>query len=142
MKKTIKVFCQYSNIDHALIKAVIRQTGGWDAFQEQALNIANHGINAGFHGFIYYSDTCKFYDTNKRLIVEMTENMADDYGQDIIMFVFGFNCLKGSEKQDIINTLFKSKRYHDTSVANALAWYAAEEVARAYADWTYEERHK
>ena len=132
--KTLKQFNIDSNIDSKLLRAVIRQCGGWDSFKEMAEDVSNYGADSGFHGFIYYFDTCKFYDNNKRLIVEFAEQMADDYGQDVIMFVFGFNCLKGSEKQDIINTLFKSKRYHETSVANALAWFALEEVSRSYCD--------
>ena len=142
MKKTINAFYQYSNINPALIKAVIRQSGGWDAFQKQALNIANHGINAGFHGFIYYSDTCKFYAKKQQLIVDLVEKQAIEYDyaspQDMVK---GFRNLD-STMSEIGHTLYGTKRQHDNYVANALAWYAAEEVARAYADWTYEERHK
>ncbi len=132
--ETLKQLCNDSNINPKLIRATVRQCGGWGSFKEMAKDVSNHGAASGFHGFTWYSDTCKFYDNNKRLIVEFAEQMADDYGQDVIMFVFGFNCLKGSEKQDVINTLFKSKRYHDTSVANALAWFALEEVSRSYCD--------
>jgi hypothetical protein len=36
-------------------------------------------------------------------------------------------------------TLYGTKRQHDTIVANALAWYAAEEVARSFVDWSESE---
>ena len=142
MKKTINAFYQYSNINPALIKAVIRQSGGWDAFQEQALDIANHGINAGFSGWIYYNVTCAFYAKNRALIVDLVGSQADEYGCDSAQdMVKGFRNLD-STMPEIGHTLYGTKRQHDNYVANALAWYAAEEVARAYADWTYEERHK
>ena len=142
MKKTIKVFCQYSNIDHALIKAVIRQSGGWDAFQKQALDIANYGIAGGFSGWTYYNETCAFYAKNQKLIVDLAEKQADEYDyaspQDMVK---SFRHLDAT-LSEIGLTLYGTKRQHDNYVANALAWYAAEEVARAYAGWTYEERHK
>lgn len=132
--ETLKQFCNDSNINPKLIRAVVRRCGGWDSFKEITEDVSNHGGFVGFHGFIYYSDTCKFYDNNKRLIVEFAEQMAYEFGQDVIMFVFGFNCLKGATKQEVIDTLFKSKRYHDASVANALAWFVLEEVSRSYCD--------
>lgn len=142
MKKTIKAFCQYANVDSNLIKAVIRQSGGWRDFQENALDIANHGISGGFCGWIYYNETCTFYAKNQKLIVALVESQADEYGyQSAQDMVKGFRHLDAT-LSEIGLTLYGTKRQHDTYVANALVWYAAEEVARAYADWTYEERHK
>jgi len=142
MKKTVKAFCQYANVDSNLAKAVIRQSGGWCSFQEHALDIANYGIAGGFGGWIYYTETCEFYAKNQQLISNLVESQADEYGyqsaQDMIK---GFRNLD-STMSEIGYTLYGTKRQHDTCVANALAWYAVEEVTRAYADWTYEERHK
>jgi hypothetical protein len=142
MKKTIKAFCQYASVDSNLIKAVIRQSGGWRSFQEHALDIANHGIAGGFNGWIYYTETCEFYAKNQQLIVDMVEKQADEYdyasAQDMVK---GFRSLDAT-MSEIGYTLFGNKRQHDNYVANALAWYAAEEVARAYAEWTFGERHK
>lgn len=142
MKKTLKAFCHYANVDSKLVKAVIRQSGGWRDFQENALYIANNGVAGGFSGWIYYIETCEFYAKNQQLIVDMVEKQADEYGyqsaQDMIK---GFRSLD-SKMSEIGYTLYGTKHQHDNYIANALAWYAAEEVARAYADWTYEERHK
>ncbi len=142
MKKTIKSFCQYSNIDSNLTKAVIRQSGGWRDFQENALDIANHGISGGFCGWIYYNETCTFYAKNQKLIVDLAEKQAIEYDyaspQDMVK---SFRHLDAT-LSEIGLTLYGTKRQHDNHVANALVWWAAEEVARAYADWTYEERHK
>ena len=131
MKKTIKVFCQYSNIDHALIKAVIRQSGGWDAFQEQALDIANYGISGGFSGWIYYTETCAFYAKNQQLIVDLVEKQAIEYDyaspQDMVK---SFRHLDAT-LSEIGFTLYGTKRQHDNYVANALVWYAAEKAFRS-----------
>ena len=139
MKKTIKAFCQYSSINPDLIKSVIRQSGGWEAFQENALDIANHGISGGFSGWIYYNETCAFYAKNQQLIVDMVEKQADEYGyqsaQDMLIF-------KPFTMSEIGYTLYGNKHQHENYIANALAWYIAEEVANEYAGWTFEERHK
>ncbi len=142
MKKTIKAFCQHSNVDSNLIKAVIRQSGGWRDFQENAPYIANNGVAGGFSGWIYYTETGEFYAKNQQLISNLVESQADEYGyqsaQELVK-----RCGKlDSTMSEIGYTLFGTKRQHANYVANALAWYAAEEVARAYTDWIYEECHK
>lgn len=142
MKKTIKAFCQYSNINPDLIKAVIRQSGGWDAFQENALDIANHGIDAGFSGWIYYTETVEFYAKNQKLIVTLVESQADEYGYQSAQELVKSFCHLDATLSEIGYTIYGNKRQHDTQVANALAWYIAEEVSRAFADWTYEERNQ
>jgi len=142
MKKTVKAFCQYANVDSNLVKAVIRQSGGWRDFQEIALDVANYGVAGGFSGWIYYTETCEFYAKNQQLISDLVESQANDYGyQSAQELVKGFRNLDAT-MSEIGYTLYGTKRQHDTCVANTLAWYIAEEVARAYAGWTYEERHQ
>lgn len=135
MKRTIKSFCGFSRINSNLIRAVIRQSGGWSDFQEKARNISNHGISGGFSGWIYYTETCAFYAKNQSLIVELVESQSDEYGyrsaQDMVN---GFRSLDAT-LSEIAYTLYCKNRPHDIQVANALAWFAAEEVARAYNDW-------
>ena len=46
MQKTLKNFIEYSSINAELIRAVIRQSGGWETFQEIAPDIANYGITS------------------------------------------------------------------------------------------------
>jgi len=144
MKKTIKAFCQYANIDSNLIKAVIRQSGGWSDFQEQASDIANHGTSGRFYGWIYHThtDTCEFYAKNQQLISDLVESQADEYGYASAQDMVKKFCGMDSTMSEIRYTLYGNKRQHDIYVANALVWYAAEKVARAYADWIYEERHQ
>ena len=136
MKKTIKNFIEYSDIDAGLIRAVVRQSGGWLSFQESAPDIANHGIAGGFGGWIYYTETCQFYAKNQSTIVDLVEDQSDEYGyhsaQDMIK---SFNSIDAT-LSEIGCTLYGNKRQHDTQVANVLTWFAAEEVARAFVDWS------
>jgi hypothetical protein len=134
MKKTLKSFIENSGIDANLIRAVIRQSGGWQSFQESAPDINNHGISGGFSGWIYYNETCTFYAKNQGTIAVLVENWANDSNLSPIDFVAGFHCFS-ADKPSVGKTLYGTKRQHDTQVANALAWFAAEEVARSFVDW-------
>ena len=138
MKKTLKNFIEYSSIDASLIRAVIRQSGGWGwlDFQEKATDISNHGIACGFSGWIYYAETCEFYAKNQGLIVELVEHQADEYGYKSACDMVKSFCSIDATLSEIGYTLYGNKRQHDTIVANALAWFAAEEVTRAFVDWS------
>lgn len=138
MKKTLKNFIEYSSIDAGLIRAVIRQSGGWGDFQEKAQDIANHGIAGGFSGWIYYTETCEFYAKNQGVIIALVEHWSNDSNLSPIDFVSGFYCFD-ADKPSVGKTLYGNKRQHDTQVANALAWFAAEEVARSFVDWSESE---
>ena len=136
---TLKQFCEHSNIDAALIRAVVRQFGGWDSFCESAQDVANHGIDGGFHGFIYYADTLKFARTNKAIIMAMAKQQADEFGQSVMEMIAGFNCLKMAP-DELAEALYNTHSENRTQVLNALAWYAGEEVCRSYVDWQYENK--
>lgn len=139
MKKTLKNFIKNSNIDPSLIRATVRQSGGRQSFQESAPDINNHGIAGGFSGWIYYTETCAFYAKNQSLIVELLESQSGEYGyKSAPDMVKSFRSLD-STSSEIGYTLYGNKRQHDTIVANALAWFAAEEVARAFVDWSESE---
>jgi hypothetical protein len=146
--KTIKEFCNKSHIDAGLIRAVIRQMGGYEAFKDHAQDICQHGIGGGFRGFIYNVDTVAFYARNRAAINKMAADMASDIGEGgAIEMIGSFNCLSTRSKKpgdysrvpdytpdEIGATLYGNKSRMDTQIANALAWFAAEEVARAYCD--------
>ena len=132
---TLKAFTEKSSIDAKLIRAVVRQFGSWEYFTESAEDICNHGADSGFGQFVYYVDTCAFYARNRALIVALVESMAEEFGQGSGEMVQGFNCLgKDYTMTEIGRTLYGNKSQHQTQVANALAWFALEEVARAYVD--------
>lgn len=132
---TIKQMIENSDIPASLIRATIKQFGGFDMFKESAIDVTNHGISGGFNGFIYYTDTCTFYAKHRKGIVEFSKDFAREVTDNgsIIEMVKGFNCLDATE-EEIAVTLYNHKSQHDTQVANALAWFAAEEVCRLYCD--------
>ena len=124
-----------TNINSSLIDAVINQFGGKESFKESASDVSNNGINGGFGGFIYYNETVKFAQDNKALIMEMAEEQAQEFGSDgAFAMIKGFNCLNNEYNQSDIAAAIYSDSDDSTQVLNALAWYAAEEVCRAYTD--------
>lgn len=131
--KTIKAFTASSNIPATLIRAVIRQVGGFESFKEMAQDVSSHGADGGFHGFIYHTDTVKFTKNNKATILEYAASEAHTFGQTMIGMIAGFNCLKYTEVE-AAEALYNSRSENRTEMYNALAWYALEEVSRSYCD--------
>ena len=138
MKTTVSFcdLCANSSIPAKLIRATVKQCGGWANFKDMAQDVTNNGAAGGFCGFIYYSDTLEFYARNRASILSALESLANDLGEGgAIDLVRGFRCLhENATDSEIAQTLYGSKRNHDTQVANALAWFALEEVSRAYCD--------
>lgn len=99
-------------------------------------DISNHGIDGGFGQFVYYKDTVKFFDDNKTDILAMLNELADDLGEDAFTLVANFGCLKCHEltATDIAEAIYTHTGGLECQVKNALAWFAAEEVARQIAD--------
>ncbi len=130
---TQKQVIENSNIPATLTRAVIKQLGGWSSFKQSATDIASHGIDGGFCGFVYYTDTIAFFRRNRRDIVELAKQQADDMGVGVLEMIAGFNCLQGDYSIDEIGETLFGGPVND-QIANALAWYAGEEVARIYSD--------
>ena len=78
----LKSFIEKSNLPEDLIRQVVRQIGGWDSFKEHALDVAMYGAAGGFGGFIYSTDTCRFYAVNRDAILEAVRRMCDDFGTE------------------------------------------------------------
>jgi len=98
-------------------------------------DVCTYGANNGFGSFIYYSDTCQFFLDNRRDIIDLVNELADDMGEDVISLVAGFGCLKTycadrEGKDEIGRAIYGTPADDDTQVMNALAWFALEEVAR------------
>ena len=119
-----------------LINAVIDNIG-----LDSVEDVVNHGINGGFSGFIYYSDTIAFFKKHKKDILKMAENMAADLGEDMLTMIGNFNCLSSGDYRnrkpdytptEIGQALFNGKGEAATQVQNAMAWFAAEEVCRMF----------
>lgn len=125
-----------------LDQAVIEQLG-YDELTEECLStlqdVARHGADGGYGQFIYYADTCEFYDNNRAAILQLVEDMASDLGEEPLTMIAGFNCLKDLELTStmvakVIYGRAPSKTMGDdaTQVKNALAWFALEETARKF----------
>lgn len=132
--KTIKEFVEQSNIDASLIRATVRQVGGWEAFKELAQDVTNHGAAGGFVGFTYYTDTVAFSKRSKAAIVDRLSTIADELGENALLCLAGFNCLKDYTVEEVADGLYNPRSDYRTAVYNALAWFVLEEVARSYCD--------
>ena len=137
---TLSKLIESSNIPASLIRAVVRQMGGWQSFTEAAPDICRGGIDGGFNGFIYNADTEPFARRNREAIAEMASAQANDFGIGVIKMIRGFGCFQNGTKptdEEIGSALYAGRDAKDgLPVLNALAWYAGEEVSRAYCDLT------
>jgi len=134
---TLKTFKAESNVPAPLVAAVVCQFGGWESFKESAQDVTNHGINGGFSGFIYYTDTVKFAKAHKADILAYARDMASDLGEPgAYSMIAGFNCFKGQDLtgDDVADAINNPRHDEHTNVMNALAWFAGEEVCRSYCD--------
>jgi hypothetical protein len=133
MANTLKALIEKSGqIPESLIRAVVRQSGGWDSFQESAHDMAS-SIDAGFGGWIYYSDTIKFASANRDAIAKLAESDSEECGIGVLEMVQSFNCIgKDYSQSDIVKCLYG--RGTDAIILDGLAKYAAESVARMMVD--------
>ena len=122
-----------------LKNAVIKQLGDVESLHD----VASHGASGGFSGFIYYSETCKFFKQNRAEIVALCKEMADEFGQDVISFIAGFNCLTddAETRDEIGRAIYGRMKTKDCVVANALAWFALEETANEYTNEIFEKEN-
>jgi len=131
-KPSLANLIESTNIPESLVRAVVKQMGGWESFKESASDITRHGIDGGFHGFIYYSDTEPFAKRNRKEILEMASAQAKEFGVGLVEMIMGFRCMNGATEAEIVEGL--AGNTDRNQVPNGLAWYAGEEVARAYCD--------
>jgi hypothetical protein len=101
-------------------------------------DINNHGIDGGYSGFIYCSDTHQFAMKHRKTIVSMLENDANEFGQEITEMVAGFGVFRNSamdheDKRELYKYIGGGKCEQST-ITNLMAWYAAENVCRFFED--------
>jgi len=128
--KTIKSVISENSDYKTLINAVVSRIG-----KESIMGVVNHGIDGGFNGFIYYSDTHKFALQYRKLIVKLLEESAEQMGEDVCEMVNNFGIFKGKMDRDEKNDLYKylgGAKVQQGSVTNIMAWFAAEEVCRMF----------
>lgn len=135
-KLTLSQFIAESGLNPSLVRSTVRQCGGYASFVGMAQDVCNHGADGGFNGFIYYSETIQFAKRNKKALLEMCKEQAEEFygkGYSVGQFIAGFNCVD-CDAEAVAIALYTGKGDDVTEVYNALAWYALEEVARRYCD--------
>lgn len=136
-KPSLSGLIESTNIPASLVRAVVRQMGGWETFVQNAPDICRGGIDGGFNGFIYNADTEPFARRNRRDIASMAEEQAKEFGMEVSAMIRGFGCFKGQDitSSEVGRALYAGENMPDgVNMLNALAWYAGEEVSRAYCD--------
>ena len=121
-----------------LQQRVIEQLSGENELNEDNASIlkdiANYGADAGFVGFTYYSDTCKFFDDNKELIFKQLLDDRVNIGYNSLTeMLSSFRCFKDVDTYDIEAFLINGddeSNHEQTTLKNGLAWYALETVAQ------------
>lgn len=143
---TVTECCKQNPAHAKLIRAVVKQLGGMDNdLKDTMKNILSHGIDGGYSGFIYYSDTVKFAVKNQKAIVALLEEQAGQLGEDVVEMVKNFNSFnkyiaglrcntmdKDDEKELYLFLAGHAGRCKGHTVTNVLAWYACEEVCRMF----------
>jgi len=117
-----------------IINAVIRSLGSVDSVQD----VNSHGMEAGFSGFTYYSDTHAFAMRHRKAIVSMLEESADMLGEDVVAMVASFgvfrrNPMDNNDRKELYRFIGGGKCDQST-ITNLMAWFAAEEVCRMFED--------
>lgn len=100
-------------------------------------DVSRSSADAGWPGFIYYSETRDFADNNRAEIIEALDSLADDLGEKSVSLVIGFNCLNDDDEtyKAVVRYLGGGSYAEDdatmdcASVWNAMAWFALETVA-------------
>lgn len=132
MKTKKQVTAEHSEYK-GLINAVIGDIG-----MESVADVIDNGIDGGYGGFIYYSDTVGFYKKHKKDILKLAEELALELGEDMLSMIQHFNCLmdRQSKKPDfsqneIGKAIYSFEEFDGSrNILNAMAWFAAEEVCR------------
>ena len=135
--KTITDFIDAGGIvDESLVRAVIKQIGGWEEFITAAPQVCEHGADTGWNGFIYYSETVAFADFWLPPILDLAADIAYEIGGNQYSIIAGFNCLKDLQlsEGDAAAAIHNKASDDHLQVMNALAWFALEEVCRSYCD--------
>ncbi|MBV5308374.1 hypothetical protein [Chromatium okenii] len=113
-------------MNNDLYTAVCNQLG--EDYQDDLTNVAAHGADGGFNGFIYFCDTLAFYLANRENIAALVDECAKEFDLCPICFVQSFKCCD-EDTQTIARTLYGTDAQINENVANCLAWFALEQAA-------------
>lgn len=116
-----------------LINAVISRIG-LDSVQD----VNSGGIDGGFGGFVYNSDTHAFSMRYRKMIVRLLEETAEQLNQEVVEMVAGFGAFRRApmdkeDRKELYQYLGGGKP-KQCPITNLMAWFAAEEVCRMFED--------
>lgn len=144
--KPRKEISERSGIPIRLINAVCKTLSpdSESDLESTLQDVANHGADCGFHGFICYRETHLFATKYRKEIAETLHNLASSLGESEIDIVKSFRCLQGVKNDYNINRCLSialyGGRFYKTDldlmdvIYNAFSWFALEEVARVMVD--------
>lgn len=121
-----------------LEKAILTQIDGCDYLTEdnanELQNCIQGGADCGISGFIYYADTCAFYDANREEILSQMIEEAQEFGySSAAEMISKFNCLQDwLSAGEIEEQLFTGSE--DDLLKNALSWAVLESFAFSMED--------
>lgn len=130
-KVTLKALINNSRMSEKLVRSTVRQFGGINVVKQVCQDVSNHGIDAGFDGFIYYTDTVKFAESNLKDIIIFGRRVASELGTTLREMVEGSKCLNGC---DMVSALVDEDHEDRTQLMNALAWFAGKELCKTASD--------
>lgn len=116
-----------------LEKAILAQIDGCDYLTEdnahELQNCIQGGADCGISGFIYYADTCAFYDANREEILYQMIKEAQEFGYNSAAeMISKFNCLRNwLDTGEVEEQLFTGAE--DDLLKNALSWAVLESFA-------------
>lgn len=132
---TLKKFVAESHISEKLVRAVVRQIGGWESFTSHAEDVNDYGAAGGFTGFTYYADTVPFAWRYRDVIMNLAKGLSDDIGESVFKMLAGFVAFSWQYTEgEIAEAIYNRKSENRDTILNALAWFALEEVCRSYAN--------
>jgi len=146
MKTTKNNFLKNTSLSSNLVDAVLTQMGlTFDEFKENTEDYRD--ASAGISGFTYYNDTHKFAIENQSEILSLLDEMADQFGEDVVEVVKNFGVFRGSMDKDEKKDLYKflgsnsdESAYETSSVLNVMAWLCVEQLANEVSDFVYENK--
>ena len=136
-EKMEEVFLENHSSNPDLAKAVIAQMGGSENFAENANNISSHGIDGGYSGFVYYTDTVKFAEENHGAIMDSLKSDMDNFGNESVPEMRShWKSLNDLSQDEIAEVVYDKDPENEnyTQVYNAMAWYAGEQVSYEYSN--------
>ena len=117
-------------MNESLKQAIIEQLGYETLAEAKGTlsDVASYGADGGYGQFIYYADTCKFFQDNKSDIVALAEEQAEQFGQGILEMIAGFRSLNNDySESEIGRVIFGNEE--GTQIENIMAWFALETLA-------------